>query len=61
MEMVLEARKQWRPKVLAPLAFSALKAWAIWGRVMPYLASPGVSITWSPSLPSPRVNTPPGL
>lgn len=61
MEMVLEARKQWRPKLLAPLALSSRNAWAIWGRVMPYLASPGVSMTWKPSLLSPRVNTPPGL
>ena len=61
MEMVLEARKQWRPKYLAPLAFSSRNAWAIWGRVMPYLASPGVSMTCTPSFPSPRVKTPPGL
>ena len=61
MEMVLEAKKAWMPNRLAPSSFRRRNAWASWGRVMPYLASPGLSITWKPSSLSPRANTPPGL
>ena len=44
-ELMLAERCGFRgqPKYFAPLAFRVRKAWAIWGRVMPYLASPGVS------------------
>ena len=45
MDRVLEAKKAWMPNSSAPSSFRRRKAWVIWGRVMPYLAWPGLSIT----------------
>ena len=49
------------PKFLAPSSFRRVKACFICSLVIPYLASPGLSMTWKPSLLSPRVKVPPGL
>ena len=49
------------PKCLAPIALSRRKLSTICSSVMPYLASPGLSITWKPSLLAPRLKVPPGL
>ena len=44
MVFVLLAKNAWRPKYLAPLAFSFLKPSVSCSRVKPYLASPGVAM-----------------
>lgn len=61
MERVLEAKKAWRPKCLAPKALSLRKPSVSCARVKPYLASPGVSMTWKPSSLAPMEKVPPGL